>query len=156
VEQLERLGELIVRRREQRVGELAPGLDLLGFAFGEFGLGESLRGLATACALDGIPFGVRHVDMRLNTRQADRTMEPFRVDAPMHRCSLYCLNPDMMKPVRHLTAEVDHAGIYRIGYWYWELAHLPTEWVDELPRVDEIWVASEFVADAVRRSTSKP
>jgi glycosyltransferase involved in cell wall biosynthesis len=154
--QLERLAEIILRRRDKRAAELLPGLDILGFAFGELGLGESLRAIAKACLLGGIPFSVRDVDMRLNTRQADRSMEPFLVDEPKYRCALYCLNPDMMKPVRQLMAEAEQAGIYGIGYWYWELAHLPAPWVAELARVNEIWIASEFVADTVRRSTTKP
>ena len=53
---------------------LTPGINLIGFAFGEFGLGENLRGLARGCEAAGIPFVVNDIDTRLNTRQADRRM----------------------------------------------------------------------------------
>ena len=155
VERLEQLGEMIPERREP-AGELAPGLDLLGPAFGEFGLGESMRALANACAAGGIPFGVRDVDIRLLSRQAERSMDAFLVDRPTHRCTLYCMNPDLLKLVGHLASEIDRTGIYRIGYWYWELDRLPGEWTEALDRVDEVWVATEFVAEAVRLSTAKP
>ena len=157
LDRLERFAEEILRRRaQQRLAKLAPGLDLLGFAFGEFGLGESLRALANACAIGGIPCGVKDVDMRLISRQADRSIASLLSDELKHRCSLYCVNPDMMKPVRQFMVEAEAAGIYNVGYWYWELEYLPREWAEGLARVDEIWVASAFVAEAVRRSTGKP
>ena len=61
---------------------LSPGLNLIGFAFGEFGLGEALRGLARGCEAGGIPFVVNDIEMRLNTRQADR-----RIAAHLRRSS---------------------------------------------------------------------
>ncbi len=40
--------------------------------------------------------------------------------------------------------------------WYWELPALPEDMVKEIDRVDEIWVASEFVRDVFLRYTTKP
>ena len=48
------------------------------------------------------------------------------------------------------------AGGYRVGFWYWELDRIPQGWKDALASLDEIWVATEFVAAAVRGATSKP
>lgn len=45
---------------------------------------------------------------------------------------------------------------YNIGFWYWELAELPASLVPMLGCVDELWVASEFTADAIRTHTDKP
>ena len=36
-------------RADMQPAKLRPGLNLIGFAFGEFGLGENLRALARAC-----------------------------------------------------------------------------------------------------------
>jgi glycosyltransferase involved in cell wall biosynthesis len=157
LDRLETIAAMISEQRgRQGQTELSPGVNLVGFAYGEFGLGESLRALAAACALDGIPFVVRDVDMRIQTRQADRSVAPHIAEELRHRCSLYCLNPDMMKPVRALMAAASAAGGYAVGYWYWELEYLPREWNDTVERVDEIWVATEFVAETMRRSTTKP
>jgi glycosyltransferase involved in cell wall biosynthesis len=43
-----------------------------------------------------------------------------------------------------------------IGYWYWEIDAFPERWRPALDAVDEIWVASEYVAGIVRRATGKP
>jgi glycosyltransferase involved in cell wall biosynthesis len=49
-----------------------------------------------------------------------------------------------------------HGTPYLIAMWYWELPALPADMVREIPRVDEIWVASEFVRDVFLRYTDKP
>jgi glycosyltransferase involved in cell wall biosynthesis len=45
---------------------------------------------------------------------------------------------------------------YVIGCWYWELPTLPRPIAAQVARVDEIWVASSFVADAMRGCTLAP
>ncbi|MEP7181739.1 MAG: SEC-C metal-binding domain-containing protein [Betaproteobacteria bacterium] len=154
---LERLGAAVLGRLDDRANTaLDDGVDLVGFAFGEFGLGENLRAFAMACIDGGIPFGVKDVDMRLKTRQADRSIAVHIEDALTHRCAVFCLNPDMMKPIRGLVLDGAAAGRYNVGYWFWELEQVPREWRFALDDVDEIWVATEFVADAMRGATPKP
>ncbi|HET7097811.1 MAG TPA: hypothetical protein VFJ68_10520 [Casimicrobiaceae bacterium] len=69
IHRLEHLGEKVAERRtEQRVRLLAPGVTLVGFPYGEFGLGESLRAIAKACSAGNIPFAVRDVDLRIRAR----------------------------------------------------------------------------------------
>ncbi len=43
-----------------------------------------------------------------------------------------------------------------IGSWFWELASLTPDLLEALRRVDEVWVASEFVAGVFRAATDKP
>jgi len=43
----------------------------------------------------------------------------------------------------------DWAGRYRIGYWAWETTQAPPDWARVAPWLDEIWVPSQFTADAV-------
>lgn len=45
---------------------------------------------------------------------------------------------------------------YSIAYWYWEASTLPPFASAQLSRVDEVWVASHFVAATFRRMCSKP
>ncbi len=157
VDDLGRIASLIdASRMASGATVLTPGINLVGFAYGEFGLGESLRALATACDAGGIPFVVKDVDMRLRSRQADRSIAGHVTDELRHKVSLYCVNPDMMKPVFPALRTTRELGGRNIGYWYWELDAIPAVWADALSRVDEIWVATEFVADAMRRATDRP
>jgi len=155
--ELEHLGTTVIAEGETRVsGGMAPGIDLVGFAFGEFGLGENLRAFARACQQDAIPFSVKDVDLRLSTRQADRSIAAHVSATLRHNCAVFCLNPDMMKPLRPLLLENAADGRRNIGYWFWEMEQLPTQWSQSIADVDEIWVATEFIAAAVRGATDKP
>lgn len=155
--EIERLGKAVLGRLSTRpTTAIEPGIDLVGFAYAELGLGESLRSLAKACVSGSIPFGVRDVDLRIQTRQADRSLAAHITDHLRHKCSIFCLNPDMMKPIRNLMVEGAAAGRLNIGYWFWELERLPREWDSAIDDVDEIWVSTQFIAAAMQRSTSKP
>ena len=134
---------------------LSPGINLIGFAYGEFGLGESLRMLARGCIAGEIPFVVKDIDQHLSTRQADRSVAHHVSEDLRHRLSLMCVNPDMLKPVRTLLERTQAAGGRSVGYWYWELETVPRNWAAALEAVDEIWCATEFVAAAIRGATSK-
>ncbi len=43
-----------------------------------------------------------------------------------------------------------------VGFWHWELAGLPDDWRFGCSLLDEIWVPSQFCADAVRTSFAGP
>ena len=43
-----------------------------------------------------------------------------------------------------------------IGYWAWELPHLPPSWCGAVPFLHEIWVPSTFTAEAVRATIDRP
>jgi glycosyltransferase involved in cell wall biosynthesis len=45
---------------------------------------------------------------------------------------------------------------YRIAYWYWELEEVPPSWAEIALAADEIWVATKFVADALRTISPIP
>ena len=43
-----------------------------------------------------------------------------------------------------------------IGLWYWEIEEMPSEYIDSIKYVSEIWVASSFVKNVFAKYTSKP
>ena len=157
LERLETLGREILEPTGAGTAQAAsPGINLVGFAYGEFGLGENLRALASACRVGEIPFAVLDVDMRLKTRQADRSVAAHIVDELRHTCSLFCINPDMLKPVVRLMKPKAGMRRYNVGFWFWELEQVPRAWAYAIDSVDEIWVATEFIASAMRAATTKP
>jgi glycosyltransferase involved in cell wall biosynthesis len=40
---------------------------------------------------------------------------------------------------------------FRIGYWYWELDTIPEFWLKQRNLIDEVWAATDFVANALRQ-----
>jgi glycosyltransferase involved in cell wall biosynthesis len=47
-------------------------------------------------------------------------------------------------------------GVYRIGYWYWELGDAPRTWARQSDWLDEIWAPTRFVAEALRNVMTIP
>jgi len=155
-EALARFADRIQAMESEAIAHLTPGINLIGFAFGEFGLGESLRSLARACVAGGVPFVVKDVEQHLSTRQTDSSIASHIADDIRHSVSLMCVNPDLLPQVRPLLRRTrDHGGI-AVGYWYWELETTPRMWEPAYDVVDEVWCATQFVADAIARATKKP
>ena len=45
---------------------------------------------------------------------------------------------------------------YNIGYWFYELPRLPESWIEGFKGLHEVWVASQFVYDAVQAVSPVP
>src|SRR5690242_14746518 len=52
-----------------------PGVNILGYARGQFGVAESLRGYARALEESGYPFEIFNLDLGAASRQQDSSME---------------------------------------------------------------------------------
>jgi glycosyltransferase involved in cell wall biosynthesis len=149
-----------VEAPERNPAERMPGLNIVGWLQGEFGLGEAGRLMVKAAAAAGIPHRVvssgdlpiRHLDPFAFRRSDPGQPAPYAVN-------LLCVNSDC---IPRLLAELPTAlqpGPYRVGLWFWEVDQ-PQGSVDALnvglAHVDEVWVTSEFVADLFRPYTDKP
>lgn len=64
------------------------------------------------------------------------------------------LNPPEL-PVAIIKAKIARSA-YRIGYWAWELESVPERWIEAQNLVNEIWVPSQFCAEAIGPRMSKP
>lgn len=139
-----------------------PGVNLVGPACGEFGLAENMRAFARASLEGEIPCAIRDINLALNTRQSDDSLSDHFAEEAQHNCSIFFLNPDS----RQLYEQSLDAAVFqrpeldfrhvKIGYWFWELEKIPAPWSEAIAKVDEIWVATEFVGEAIRRETTKP
>ncbi len=133
-----------------------PGINLVGYAHGEFGVAEILRRHAHTLQEGGMPFVVRNFDVGVASRQHDRSMRAFLSDTCRHDVNLFCINADQMPVAREHLGDAVFGGRYNIGCWFWELEKFPEPWHGAADLVDEIWVTSAFVRDAVAACTSKP
>lgn len=134
----------------------SPGINLIGYAHGEFGIGEILRRHAYTLQDGGVPFVVRNFEVGVASRQLDRSMQDFLSDECRYDVNLFCINADQMAVAHRYLGDEVFAERYNVGYWFWELEKFPEQWRDATDLVDEIWVASPFVRDAIAACTSKP
>jgi len=76
-------------------------------------------------------------------------------DRCQYPINLICVNPDMFYRLPIWVTYPEWTKTYNIGYWFWELENFPPAWQYATHLVDEIWVATEFIAQAMRKSGKK-
>lgn len=125
------------------------GLNLIGFAFGELGIGEDVRMAVAACEAAGIPFAVLNIHPGENLRQADQALATHvakaaeQDDIAPYAYNLFCLTAFDTARVFLERGEL-FKGRFNIGWWPWELPIWPTDWNPAFSLVDEIWAATSF------------
>jgi glycosyltransferase involved in cell wall biosynthesis len=125
-----------------------PGVNLAGFLTAELGVGEVARRLADAMDAASVPFGTYTFDRTTSRRALDATDRgELRYDT-----NLVCVNADSLGSFVQTTGPAFSLGRRRIGVWFWETADLPSMFHTAFGDVDELWAASDFVADALRAS----
>jgi glycosyltransferase involved in cell wall biosynthesis len=132
-----------------------PGVDLYGYFRTESGVGEGAR--RAFAALDRAGIGV--ATFTIGTQGVFRESIDWPEDDPLsppRRIALMHVNADQTPLLGRLIDPHRFDGAYRIGYWAWEIEQFPDIWASSFDLVEEIWTPSEFVADAIRRKTTKP
>ncbi|MDH4393594.1 MAG: glycosyltransferase [Aquabacterium sp.] len=137
----------------------ALGVNLIGFAYGELGIGEDLRMAVQACQAAGVPFKVLNINPGQHLRQADRWLARHCTDdiaALPHATNIFCLTGfDTLRVYAEKgTALFD--GRHNIGWWPWELPVWPQRWAAAFSVVDEVWAATRFTRAMFAQVTDKP
>lgn len=126
----------------------AGGINLIGYLAAELGVGEAARSLARACIASDIAFSAVDVGFQSQNLQRDTALLTHAVKERFAIDLLY-VNADQTASIsRHLNDQGLQSR-YRIGYWHWEQPQLPVSALAAFAHVDEVWVPSTFVHDAV-------
>ncbi|MDF2096155.1 glycosyltransferase [Aquibaculum arenosum] len=132
------------------------GLNLIGYARGQFGIGEDVRMAVRACQAAGIPFSVYNIDPGAEVTQDDQSIDAHISSERPYQINLFCTTgiETALLLARH-GQEIfeDH---YNIGYWPWELPQWPEAWHHAYELVDEVWASSRFAYNAYRLSAPVP
>ena len=131
------------------------GVNVAGFFSSELGLGEAARLLIAGLDAARVP--------ALPVQGA--LVPPCRQDAEFHFAdpaeapfpiNIVCLNGDTI-PVFAREAGPDFfADRHTIALWWWELGEFPADWRPAYDVVDEVWVASELIRDAIAPTCPVP
>lgn len=131
------------------------GLNLIGYYQGDLGLGDALRYIAQTIKKANIPFLVRRLHTRLIKSQNNSLLNPYISSYCKYPINCITINPDALYLLPLWIKYSEWAKKYNIAYWFWELEKFPQEWRYALPIIDEIWVNTEFVANAMRQAHSR-
>src|SRR5919204_6199650 len=131
----------------------ASGVNAVGFFRAEFGHGEAARRILAGIDRAGIP----HTTIAVKTPH-HREKHPFtaRGDRPVYPTNVVCLNPEHMLEFAQLGGAELFLDRYTIGVWCWEASRFPDAFRPAFDLVDEVWVASQYVAEIISEETRKP
>ena len=133
-----------------------PGVNVIGYFRGQFGLGESARAYACALMHSGIPVSLYNVSIDLLHDQNDQSLNAWISQELPYPVTLIFVNPDLWEQALEQIGRERLRGHYLIACWFWELEKVPAEWAPLIDEVDALMVATEFIEQAFRRVTNKP
>jgi glycosyltransferase involved in cell wall biosynthesis len=132
------------------------GVNVAGYLRSELGVGEAARSVISALDAVGVPVMPIHGSwIPTSSRQAhsfahlDTSAVPFPIN-------LICVNADQLPRFLDSAGADFGAGRYTIGLWWWEVSTIPDDWMEAFDLLDEIWVGTEHVADALRLVSGVP
>jgi len=132
------------------VAKSTVGANIVGFFRAEFGHGEAARRMTAAVERSGIPFST--ITVRA-PHHRERHAFTERTSGELYPTNIVCLNAEHMLEFAEAGGRDLLATRYTIGVWCWEGSVFPPSLRPAFRLVDEIWVASDFVAGIVSAVT---
>jgi glycosyltransferase involved in cell wall biosynthesis len=121
------------------------GVNLVGLLNAELGVGEVARRLEQALRVGDIP----HVTTPFE-RTRSRLRSTYRSEPPRFDTNLLCLNADSLPGFTQDVGLEFFEDRYTIGVWFWETSTFPSMFHTAFATVDELWAASDYIADILR------
>lgn len=134
----------------------APGFNLVGYLAAELGIGEAARSLARACAQVNVSFSAYDVGYQTQNLQRDDSIISLADDESYNIDLLYVNADQTAATAYHLRTSRPHPAGYTIGFWHWEQPAIPLQHCAAFAHVDEVWVPTTFVHDAVSAVSPVP
>ena len=131
------------------------GVNVAGFLTSELGLGEATRLLIAGLDAAAIPCMPVQGEMLPPSRQGE-AFAFVGPDAAPFPVNIVCINGDGIPEFAREAGQAFFEDRYTIALWWWETDEIPEDWDAAFEVIDEVWVASDLVADAVRKRSPVP
>jgi glycosyltransferase involved in cell wall biosynthesis len=132
------------------------GANVIGYVRSEHGLGQSLRLFSNALRAVEYPHVLLDFTVGNPNRTNDNSLEHLIVEQPRYGINVFHINADQMPVVHQNLPAAFFKDRYNIGFWHWELPELPDAFLSGFNGLDEVWVPTGFVHDAVSRKSPVP
>lgn len=123
------------------------GVNVAGYFRAELGVGEAARQLVGALDAADVLSDLVVVDA-----PASRQEHAYGGDGAGKSAfpvNIICVNADSLPQFAADAGEEFFDDRYSVGVWWWELDQFPDRFHNAFTHLDEIWVGSRFVADAI-------
>jgi len=129
------------------------GVNVAGYFRAELGVGETAR--QVVAALERVKMPVATVGLSASASRQEHEYETDTVE-PTFPVNLICVNADMLPTFAERAGPGFFFDRYSIGLWWWEINEFPERFFGAFEHVDEVWVGSHFVADAISAVSPVP
>ncbi len=139
-------------------GHETPAVNVAGYFSGVMGTGEHARQLAAALRTQSLHVFATtlHPDASPEDAALAEIADGPSVAADEIYFNLLCANADAVPAVADQLGDEFFAGRYTVGFWAWEVSSFPAEYLGAFARLDEVWVGSRHVRDAVCQIATVP
>jgi glycosyltransferase involved in cell wall biosynthesis len=120
------------------------------------GLGQTARGIAAALEAARLPFNIVNFEIDNYAGHSDTSWIHKETRSPDYDVTILVINPDNIGNAKLWLPNALFSDRYVIGYWVWELPEIPDSWLPAFSLVDEVWVPSRFVQDALATRSPVP
>lgn len=132
------------------------GVNVIGYAYGQLGIGEDARMAMRSLLSANIPALMLNFSPGKDIPQND-----FSLDAYVASEARYAINMVCLTALEHGRYFAEHGGEFlrgrhNIGYWPWELEQWPTAWQHLTALIDEAWLSSPHTAQALQGTCVVP
>ncbi len=77
-------------------------------------------------------------------------------DAAPYPISIICMNGDTIPPFAREVGRSFFDGRHTIALWWWEVVEFPAGWEAAFEHIDEVWVASRHIYEAIAPTAPVP
>lgn len=146
------------KNRHRRMQHDSPtvGVNLIAYIRASMGVGEAARGNASALQAANIRFGIINYEKGNPARMDNLRWQHKEVTQAQHEINLLHINADHTPAVMADLGKSTFKDRYNIGFWAWEMPVFPDRWLDSFTCLDEIWVPSRYVYEAVAEKSPVP
>jgi glycosyltransferase involved in cell wall biosynthesis len=131
------------------------GANVVGYFRSELGVGEAARRVVQGLDAHELPLLPIHGRTIPPNRQGSRFTH-FATDDARFGVNVICMNADALPEFASQAGPEFFAGRYTAGLWFWEVSSFPPQFMTSFDLVDEVWAASQHVADAIEAVSPVP
>jgi glycosyltransferase involved in cell wall biosynthesis len=132
---------------------LVPGgVNVAGYFRAEAGVGQAARHLIRGLDRARIPHSTFTYGETLSRQHhsfEDRAGATYDIN-------VICVNADQVPRFTYDVGPDFFEGRHSIGVWWWEVGTFPAQFHQAFAPVNEVWVGSDFVREAIAAETEKP
>lgn len=132
------------------------GTNLIGYAFGQLGIGEDVRMAGRAMLAVDVPMTMLDFPPGDDVGNNDRSMSAHISQKAEYAFNIFCLTALENGRYYAERGRAQFLERYNIGYWPWELSAWPKDWRMMIDLVDEVWVSTQHTYDSIKPICDKP